>query len=112
MMNGANVHAFSRDSWGNILAGLIDDNDRWISRDISGTPNTERPDASYPRLEYGNQYGNNRQSSTYWLRSMSYLRLKTLEVGYTLPKQVTNKIHINKVRIFLLGNNIVDIFRF
>ena len=38
---------------------------------------------------------------------MSYLRLKTLEVGYTLPKQVTNKIHINKVRIFLLGNNLL-----
>lgn len=107
MMNGANVHAFSRDSWGNILAGLIDDNDRWVSRDISGTPDTERTNASYPRLEYGNQYGNNRQSSTYWLRSMSYLRLKTLEVGYTLPKQVTNKIHFNKVRIFLLGNNLL-----
>ena len=112
MLNGANAYAFSRDSWGNVLSGLVDDNDRWISRDISGTPETENPNASYPRLEYGNQNGNNRQYSTYWLRDMSYLRLKTLEVGYTLPKEVTNKLHFNSIRIFLLGNNLLTFSKF
>ena len=112
MLNGANAYAFSRDSWGNVLSGLVDDNDRWISRYISGTPETENPNASYPRLEYGNQNGNNRQYSTYWLRDMSYLRLKTLEVGYTLPKEVTNKLHFNSIRIFLLGNNLLTFSKF
>ncbi len=107
MTNGANVHAFSRGSWGNILTGIMDDDNRWISRDISGTPDTENPNAAYPRLEYGNVSGNNRQNSTFWLRDMSYLRLKTLEVGYTLPKKLTNKFHFNTIRVFVLGNNLL-----
>lgn len=104
MIGGANVRAFSSDSWGNILSDLV--KDRWISQEISGNPATENTNASYPRLEYGNGSGNNRQASTFWLRDFSYVRLKTLEVGYTLPKSVINKIHFNKVRIFLLGNNL------
>ena len=111
MMSGANVHAFSRESWGNVLADLVS-GDRWISREISGTVETENPNASYPRLEYGNQNGNNRQASTYWLRDVSYLRLKTLEVGYTFPKHWTNKIHFNSVRIFFLGNNLLTFSNF
>ena len=43
---------------------------------------------------------------------MSYLRLKTLEVGYTLPKEVTNKLHFNSIRIFLLGNNLLTFSKF
>lgn len=111
MITGANVHAFSRDMWGNILKDLVTD-DRWISREISGNPATENPHAAYPRLEFGSQNGNNRQSSTFWLRDASYVRLKTLELGYTLPKNVTNKIHFNKIRIFLLGNNLLTFSKF
>lgn len=103
-IDGSNAHAFSRGQWGNVLKGLVDD--RWISRDISGDPATENPNASYPRLEYENQNGNNRQRSTFWLQDGSYLRLKTLELGYTLPKSIVNKIHFNKIRIFFIGTNL------
>ncbi len=72
---------------------------RWISADISGDPATENPNAEYPRLSYGPN-SNNYQQSTYWLRNGSYLRLKTVEVGYTLPTQLVNKVHFNTVRIF------------
>lgn len=112
MMNGANVHAFSRESWGNIISDLVKDDNRWISREISGDPSTENPNAAYPRMEYGNQDGNNRQASTFWLRDISYLRLKTVELGYTLPKKVTNKIRFNSIRIFLLGNNLLTFSNF
>lgn len=103
-IDGSNAYAFSRGQWGNVLKGLVDD--RWISRDISGDPATENPNASYPRLEYENQNGNNRQRSTFWLQNGSYLRLKTLELGYTLPKSIVNKIHFNKIRIFFIGTNL------
>lgn len=110
MLSGGNAHAFSRESWGNILEGLTDN--RWISREISGTEATENPYAPYPRLEYGNQGGNNRQSSTFWLRDNSYLRLKTVELGYTIPKTLTRKIHFNNIRLFFRGNNLLTFSKF
>lgn len=106
LISGSNVKAFSAGSWGNIMADLLGNN-RWISKEISGDPSTEDPNASYPRLEYGNNNGNNRQPSTFWMRNMAYLRLKTIEIGYTLPKQIVNKIHFNSIRLFFLGNNIL-----
>lgn len=110
-ISGGNVHAFSRGQWGNILKDMVDGT-RWISREISGDPATEDPNAEYPRLEYENQSGNNRQQSTFWQRNSAYLRLKTLEVGYTLPKSIVNKIHLNKIRVFFIGTNLLTFSSF
>ena len=104
-INGKTVYAFSEGEWGNILKGLVG-SDRWISADISGDPATENPNAAYPRLSYGGN-ANNYRSSTFWLRNGSYLRLKTVDIGYTLPKRIVNKFHINKARIYLIGTNLV-----
>lgn len=105
-IDGSTVHMFMLgDGWGNVLTEMANSN-RWISADISGDPSTEDPNAEYPRLSYGPN-SNNYQRSTYWLRNGSYLRLKTLEVGYTLPTQLVNKIHFNKVRIFFVGTNLL-----
>ena len=102
---GKTVYAFSEGEWGNILKGLVG-SDRWISADISGDPVTENPNAAYPRLSYGGN-GNNYRSSTFWLRNGSYVRLKTVDIGYTLPKSIVNRFHINKARIYLIGTNLV-----
>lgn len=101
---GKSVHAFSMGEWGVPFKGMLDD--RWISADISGDPATENPNATYPRLSYGGN-NNNQQNSTFWLRNGSYIRLKTVEIGYTLPKSIINKIHFNNVRIFLTGSNLL-----
>lgn len=103
-IDGPSVHAFSSGTWGNILSDLV--KDRWISADISGDPATENPNASYPRLSYGGN-SNNFRRSDYWLRNGSYLRLKTLELGYSLPTSLVNKAHLNKVRIFFIGTNLL-----
>lgn len=105
-INGSTVHMFSLgDGWGNVLTEMAHSN-RWISAEISGDPATENPNAEYPRLTYGPN-PNNYQESTYWLRDGSYLRLKTLEVGYTLPTKLVNKVHFNKVRVFFIGTNLL-----
>ncbi|MDU1890118.1 MAG: TonB-dependent receptor [Dysgonomonas sp.] len=105
-IDGSSVYMFSLgDGWGNVLKDLANSK-RWISADISGDPSTEDPNAEYPRLTYGANPNNNRKS-TFWLRNGSYIRLKTLEVGYTLPKQFTNKLHLNKVRFFFIGTNLI-----
>ncbi len=109
-VNGETVYAFSAGDWGNVLKSVAE-SDRWISADISGDPATENPNASYPRLSYGGN-SNNYRNSTFWLRDGSYLRLKTLEVGYTLPKSVVNSIRLNNVRVFFRGNNLLTFSKF
>ena len=67
--------------------------------------------ATFPRLSTTDIWNNN-QASTWWLRDGSYLRLKTLEVGYTLPEKWTSKIHISKLRVYASGINLFSWSRF
>lgn len=57
-------------------------------------------------VHFGSGTNNNYRNSTFWLRDGAYLRFKTLEIGYTIPKQVTNKAHLNTVRLFFIGTNL------
>ena len=99
-IDGSSVYMFQGgDGWGNILNELANSN-RWVL----GV--NEDPNADYPRLTYGAN-SNNYRASTFWLRDGSYLRLKTLDVGYTLPKPFVNRLHLNTVRFFLIGTNLL-----
>jgi hypothetical protein len=70
--------------------------DRW-------TP--ENTDASYPRFNYGETY--NMRVSSYWLEDASYLRLKNLQIGYTLPPHLLEKLRVNKLRVYFSGDNLL-----
>ena len=70
-------------------------------------PSTENPNARFPRLTYGENVNNNRPSS-FWLADAGYLRLKTLEIGYTIPKKILSKINMSNLRISVLGDNSVS----
>ena len=73
-------------------------NDRWTEENSS-------QDVFWPRLsEEPNRQ--NYRSSTWWKKNMRFLRLKTLELGYTLPKMITEKIHSKSVRFYVSGNNL------
>ena len=104
LINSGAVNAFRDGRWGNILQGITDN--RWISSDISGTKETENPNAPYPRLSYGYNL-NNQQSSSFWMRNGRFLRLKNLDIGYTLPKPMVNTIHLESVRIYISGQNLI-----
>ena len=104
LINSGAVNAFRDGRWGNILQGITDN--RWISSDISGTKETENPNAPYPRLSYGYNL-NNQLSSSFWLRNGRFLRLKNLDIGYTLPKPMVNTIHLESVRIYISGQNLI-----
>lgn len=103
-INGPSVYPFVNGSWGNILTEVADPANRWISADISGDPSTENTQAKYPRLSYGGN-GNNYRQSTYWLRDGQYLRLKLLELGYSFPKLLLQKYHMSIARIYVVGQN-------
>lgn len=103
-INGFTVYPFANSEWGNILEDMATAN-RWIL----GV--NEDPKAEYPRLSYGGN-SNNYRPSTYWLRDGSYLRLKTLELGYTLPKSMTIRSFVNSLRIHLIGQNLLTFSKF
>lgn len=104
-MGGSGFYPFEGGVTGNVLSIVKQPENRWTPASYSGDPSTENPDAPFPRLTYGENLNNNRPS-TFWLANGSYLRLKTMEIGYTFPKRVLNKIGINNFRISLTGDNL------
>ncbi|MDR2815386.1 MAG: TonB-dependent receptor [Proteiniphilum sp.] len=109
---GKTVHAFANEDWGNVMKGVLED--RWIDAGTAaelGIKANENPNAPYPRLSYGGD-GNNREASTFWLRDGRYLRLKNMDIGYTLPKAITNKYHFSNIRIFITGSNLLTWSKF
>ena len=61
--------------------------------------------ASYPRLSIGSN-SNNQRASTFWIRSMDYLRIQNVDIGYTLPSNFLRKIKLDAVRLFANGFNL------
>lgn len=61
--------------------------------------------ATYPRLGV-QQTSNSRKTSTFWIKDGSYLRLKTIELGYTLPNSIIEKVHLTKLRIYANAYNL------
>jgi TonB-linked SusC/RagA family outer membrane protein len=65
----------------------------------------KNPYALYPRLsDTYNQ--NNGQKSTWFMCDGSFLRLKSLEIGYSLPKNIIEKFKMEKLRVYLSGSNL------
>lgn len=65
--------------------------------------------AQYPRLSHTGAENNNYETSDFWFVNGSYLRIKNITLGYTLPLETTEKIGIHNLRVFLSGN---DLFTF
>ncbi len=104
MIDGYTVYPFSQGDWGNILTDVVESN-RWILGE------NEDINATYPRLSY-NGSANNYRASSYWLRESSYMRLKTVDAGYTFPKIFTNRMGIKTMRIYLMGTNLLTFSSF
>lgn len=102
---GTGFYPFVGEKLGNVLTIVNDQKNRWTPASYSGDPATENPNARFPRLTYGNNPNNNR-NSTFWLADASFLRLKTMEIGYTFPKAWSQKMAMNNLRISIIGDNL------
>ena len=67
--------------------------------------------ALWPRFS-AEPNNNNSATSTWWMRDGAFLRLKQLELGYTLPYKWTRKARIEGLRVYLQGNNLLCWSRF
>ncbi|HEY0670036.1 MAG TPA: TonB-dependent receptor [Sphingobacteriaceae bacterium] len=60
--------------------------------------------AGYPRLTLSNT--NNFVANSYWVQDNSFVRLKFMELGYSLPANLVSKVKMTGARIFINGNNV------
>jgi len=67
--------------------------------------------ALWPRLS-NESVANNNLRSTWFMRNGSFLRLKSLELGYTLPVNLTKKVNISKARLYTSGTNLLTFSKF
>jgi hypothetical protein len=92
---------------GNLLKVFYDE--RWHRVDPLDL-NSTWVAGKYPALRFNNgDHSNYNKNSTFWLTNMSYLRLRTLEIGYTLPKALVEKAKLQKARFYV---NTYNLFSF
>lgn len=67
----------------------------------------------YPKIYFGWDGTNpNRRASTWYLQDASFLRLKNLTIGYILPKQITDKANIDRIRLYFSGDNLLTFTKY
>lgn len=73
--------------------------------------NNRNPYALWPRLS--NQVvENNDQQSTWFMQDATFIRLKSVEIGYTFPQTLTKKFKVNNLRLYMSGTNLLCWSRF
>ena len=74
--------------------------DRW-------TEDNQDPNATMPRLEAANNRNTTGAYNSFFLLNSSYLRLKNAQIGYTFDKSLTDKLKIQKLRLYVSGSNLL-----
>ncbi len=87
-----NTPTYFMDRWH--LSDPYDETSGWVS----GTWPAVRPDGQAGSLSY---------TTSIWRRDATYLRLKSLEIGYTLPKSLLKKADIAGLRVYFNGSNLL-----
>ncbi len=80
--------------------------DRWHRSDLYDLNSAWVP-GKYPALSFNESWRSDyNKNSTYWLHNVKYLRARTIELGYSLPKSLLDKIKIQRARFYINGYNL------
>ncbi len=112
---GFDIQALFQGNYGRTDLWLDDLNTNTIPQDRyafqqfhwNDTWSLDNRSASLPRIVTGNQGSRNREESTFYAYNTNYLRLKNLQIGYSIPERYMQKIGFNRARIYLSGENIL-----
>ncbi|MCZ4223472.1 SusC/RagA family TonB-linked outer membrane protein [Pedobacter rhodius] len=76
---------------------------------IGKTWTPENPNAEYPRLSFDNNRNNwNWQFNDVNIQNLSYIRLKSMIIGYTLPARISSKVKASRIRFYVSGNDLFE----
>lgn len=95
----------NRSEWDS--AAFVDHLDYFRPADTT-SPLGPNVDGYYPRPTFDKNFKNN-QPQTRYLQNAAYMRLKNIQLGYTIPKSLINKIGIQNLRVFISGENLLTI---
>lgn len=70
------------------------------------------PNAEYIKLSSLNQGSGTIQTSTFWNRNANFIRVKNLQIGYSLSNKLVQKIKLNRLRVFFSGQNLFSLNHF
>jgi hypothetical protein len=73
---------------------------------------TDNPNATTPKASNNSNFSTNTQSTSYYVEDGSFLRLRNLQVGFTLPESVASSIGLNNVRIYVQGTNLFTVTKY
>jgi len=73
---------------------------------------TFNPKSNFPRLDIDDLNNNGADYSDRFLENGSYLRIKTIQIGYTIPNNLSKKLVIDKCRFYLAGDNLVTFTKY
>jgi hypothetical protein len=100
LFNGPAIYTKSSTAAWNLSRDMIN---RWVGE---GT----QTDARYPRMAANDV--NNGYISDRFIEDGSYFRIKTLQLGYSLNKNLTSKMHVSNVRIYLNAQNLLTFTKY
>ncbi len=85
--------------------------DYWRPADEQSSlgPNT---DAYFPKPYFTTELDKNRQVQSKYILNAAYLRLKSMQIGYTLPEELVRKFFLHRVRFYVSGENLLTITKF
>lgn len=94
------------------VAGIVSNNALLsVYADDHWSESNQNPYALWPRLS-NTLVDNNNQTSTWFMRDGGFLRLKQVEIGYTIPEKTLHKLRMKTLRIYLNGTNLLTFSKF
>ena len=97
------IGGYTLDSTYQTLMTAGDAGNNW-SRDIFNRWTPNNTGSQIPRVQMNDQSAN--QTSTRWLTSSSYLSVRNVTLGYTLPERLTGKLNMKSVRVYVTADNL------
>lgn len=104
MLGGSGIFPFN--GGGGLSNAYSNVTDRW-------TPENPSQNVFYPRLAYGeDQNFNNTQQSSWWVKDVNFMRLKSAQISYNLPQRVSSTLHLKNMAVYLIGSNLITFSKF
>ena len=103
----ANVDVYNNQKFQTDFWSLTDAGSNKGSR-LLGAWTTDNTSSSIPALTTNNT-GDEGRVSSYFVENGSYLKLRTLQIGYTFPKSLLSKLFVQSARVYFSGQNLLTI---
>lgn len=106
---GLDINLFGQGVWGNEVYKATRRYDlprANLTAEALGRWTGEGSTDEYPRLTFDDTNANFSRSSDFYVENGAFFRIKTLQIGYTLPAELTEKFNIKQLRFYVSGNNL------